>query len=397
MDRWWRLSVWKRILCRPNRCENFGAGEKKAVCNTGSKKELFMGELSIEALLEENRRLKEENELFRTLVDHSSDVIWLMDMNMKTRYMSPSVREQLGYTPEEYLSMSLEERLPPESMKETQKILAMAMEKLKQGEKDFPLRYEMQHRHKNGKLIWGEVNFSVLFDSEGKPQWIHGVTRSIQDRKEMEEALRKTIVEKEDLLHEVHHRVKNNMNIISSLLGLQMRYLSDPKSIEVLQESRSRVNSLMMVYQYLDKEKNTESIDLNRYFRDLASSLFATSGLYGSKVRLDVETPTDPIELDVKQAIYCGLIVNEVLSNAFQHAFPDGRGGEVKVWVKQEGQKIGFGVRDDGVGIPEEATRGEPQTLGLQIIRMLVGQIGARQTVERSLGTSVEFWLERKS
>jgi two-component sensor histidine kinase/HAMP domain-containing protein len=207
----------------------------------------------------------------------------------------------------------------------------------------------------------------------------------IAERKAAEQQLRASLAEKEVLLKEIHHRVKNNLQVISSLLNLQAHETADPEACRLLHESQGRIRSMALIHEQLYQSEDLARIDFAEYLGRLASHLERSLGAGERQiaVKLDVETVSLPLE----QAIPCGMIVNELLTNAIQHGFPQGRSGEVRVQFRQENERLVLAVEDNGVGVPAGVVETQGTTLGLKVVRALVRQVHGEMTVEYEGGT----------
>jgi two-component sensor histidine kinase len=187
--------------------------------------------------------------------------------------------------------------------------------------------------------------------------------------------------EKEVLLREVHHRVKNNLQVICSMLRLQERNIRDDTLLQVLRDCRARVHAMAMLHDQLHRAKDFSNINLGEYIRNLAASLFSSYGVNSADVSLRLDIEDIPVAVDT--AIPCGLIVNELVSNSLRHAFPEGRTGHVSLDLHaRPGGCIELAISDDGRGFPESANPTDTRSLGLWLVDLLAGQIGA--SVERS-------------
>ncbi len=207
-----------------------------------------------------------------------------------------------------------------------------------------------------------------------------------RQRMQIESSLR----EKEVLLREIHHRVKNNLQIISSLLNLQAsRQTEDVKALFV--ETNARVRSIALVHEQLNRTDNFTAININGYLSALTSGLVQTYGTLRTDVKVDATSTT----LTIDVAIPCGLIVNELVSNALKYAFPDERSGKIVVTLTEEPQTITLEVCDDGIGIPESVDLERPSTMGLQLVRSLAQQLDGTFELERTHGTRVRIRFPR--
>jgi two-component sensor histidine kinase len=197
--------------------------------------------------------------------------------------------------------------------------------------------------------------------------------------------------EKEVLLQEIHHRVKNNLQVISSLLHLQSGHVDDKQVQRALTESQERVRSMALVHEKLYRSPDLSRIDFGDYVRDLVDHLLETYYTVTGKVTLVVDV--EDIALGIDQAISCGLILNELVSNALQHAFPGGRGGEVCVAMHPDSRRLRLVVSDNGIGLPEDIDIKQAKSLGLQLVSALVQQLEATLRIERRNGTTFSILL----
>jgi PAS domain S-box-containing protein len=205
--------------------------------------------------------------------------------------------------------------------------------------------------------------------------------RDVTARRHTGEKIKRALQEKEVLLREVHHRVKNNLQVICSMLRLQERNIRDDTLLQVLRDCRARVHAMAMLHDQLHRAKDFSNINLGEYIRNLAASLFSSYGVNSADVSLRLDIEDIPVAVDT--AIPCGLIVNELVSNSLRHAFPEGRTGHVSLDLHaRPGGCIELAIGDDGRGFPESANPTDTRSLGLWLVDLLAGQIGA--SVERS-------------
>jgi len=216
--------------------------------------------------------------------------------------------------------------------------------------------------------------------------------RRIEERTRAEEQVRASLAEKEVLLKEIHHRVKNNLQVISSLLNLQSDTVQDEESLEVLRESQNRIRSMAFVHENLYQSEDLARIDFGRYIRNLSSYLFSSYSVNPSLIRLRLDVAD--VYLGVDTVIPCGLIVNELISNSLKHAFPEGREGEIHVDLRMEDGQVVLVVGDDGVGLPEGLNLQRTETLGLQLVDTLIGQLEGSIELDNSKGTTFRIVFE---
>ena len=208
---------------------------------------------------------------------------------------------------------------------------------------------------------------------------------SAKARKEVEQKLRASLREKELLLQEVHHRVKNNLAVISSLLSMQADKVNDPLLSSALLESQQRIQSMAMIHEMLYAYSGLHDINFGEYSRQLAAQVSSFYGADPARIRLSFDLA--PLRLEIDRAIPCGLILNELLSNAFKYAFPAGRSGEVRISLLQQDSGTRMSVEDNGVGLPEGCFPERSRSLGLRIVNILTQQLGGSMDVSSNQGS----------
>jgi two-component sensor histidine kinase len=206
-----------------------------------------------------------------------------------------------------------------------------------------------------------------------------------------EQALRQALKEREVLLQEVHHRVKNNLQVISSLINMQVRVLEDGASREALAQCQMRVEAIALIHEKLYQSKDFARVPFSEYAKSLAHNVFLAIGASAATVAL--EFSTQDVALPVDKAIPCGLILNELITNSLKHAFRDGRSGTIRVSLARVEDRVELGVSDNGVGLPPGVDLQTSGSLGLQLIRMLSKQVGADLCVDGAHGMSVRLMI----
>ena len=244
--------------------------------------------------------------------------------------------------------------------------------------------FEARLIDKNGNLRWVNVRL-ISIEKDNVISYILIIASDITELKKYENEIQDSLHEKEILLQEIHHRVKNNMQIISSLLSIQTRYVDDEESINVLKESQNRVKSLAMIHEKLYKSKNFNKIYLLDYIESLVWDLFYSYGIEKGRIKpiLDI----DDVKLNIETSVPCGLIITELVSNCLKYAFPDQREGKLEVSLKIVDDFYELTICDNGVGIPEDIDFFNTDSLGLQLVNSLTDQIDGKIEFDRSNGT----------
>ncbi len=238
-------------------------------------------------------------------------------------------------------------------------------------------------------------SFTPVADSQGNPNAITVVSKDITDLKQSEEKTRTLLRENEALLREIHHRVKNNMQIVSSLLNLQAAHFKNPDVVGALKENQRRIHAMALVHEKLYKSPNLEKIDFADYVTTVVTHLSQSLQINSGRIRIIYSL--EPLFLSISSAIPCGLIISELISNCLKHAFPDGRKGTIKIEFRRKKDhetELELIVRDDGVGFPLGVDIDETGTLGLEILHLLTEQLNGSVKMERDNGTVFRICFE---
>lgn len=248
--------------------------------------------------------------------------------------------------------------------------------------------FEYEARRLDGSTTWMLENTRAVRDVNGTIIYYEGEVQDIGDRKRAENRLRETLREKEVLVKEIHHRVKNNLQVISSLLNLQSASVVNERDREFFLESQNRVRSMALVHELLYRSHDLAHVDLDTFIRELSRTLVDTLAI--DSVRIRVALDLESVLLEVENAIPIGLCINEIFTNAIKHAFPDGRSGIVTIQVKalDEG-RFRVSVSDNGVGFIPPPNVSQSATLGLQLVSTLTEQIGGTLSIESGERTTI--------
>ena len=333
----------------------------------------------------ERRRLesimRESEERLREITDNMMDMVIRVDTDAVFRYVSPSHEKVLGFRPGELLGTSAQELIHPDDREE---VVRRLRETLRAGIGKMTFRC----RHKSGDYRWLEsIGTSVKND---RGEYVGAVigSRDITERTIAEEQLRDSLKEKEVLLKEVLHRVKNNLNLVASLLNLQADYVEAPKDAELFREARDRIVALARIHENLYRSPNLAHLDFRSYVSDIVRNL--SDAYRNDRVTVRVDVATFDIGLD--RAIPLGLIINELVTNCLKYAFPAEREGKILVSYTSTATHEGrLSVRDDGAGLPAALDVRTPGTFGLSLVNMLAEQLDGVLEVKREAGT--EFIL----
>ncbi|MDY0304833.1 MAG: PAS domain S-box protein [Desulfovibrio aminophilus] len=376
--------------------------------------------------------LRASEERFGLAVAGSSDGIWdWPDMSRDDLWWSPRLYELLGYAPDE-LPASMETfnlLLHPGDRERVQEALRRHLER-----RD-PYSVEYRTACKGGEYRWFLARGQALFDSSGKPRRMAGSLQDINERRlaaeqlaaanqqmaaaneelaalneemaatndrlmseaalrrEVEEHLRASLREKEVLLKEIHHRVKNNLQVVSSLLGLQAGAVTDPEVLALFEEGKNRIASMALVHEELYRSSDLARVDLGAYLEKLVHRLVA--GLSGNR-RVNLVLEVESIRLNVDAAIPCGLMVNELVTNALKHGLRERSEGRLLVQCRAAEGQVLLRVADDGPGFPPGLDFRNTETLGMQLVTHLAEQLQGRVDLEPGPGCSFRVLFPEK-
>jgi PAS domain S-box-containing protein len=254
-----------------------------------------------------------------------------------------------------------------------------------------PQYFESKFEHKNGEVTWREVYLNPIRNEKGEIIELSCIAHDITEKKAIDENLRQSLKEKEVLLKEVHHRVKNNLQVISSILNLQKAYVRDKKTLELLHESQNRIKSMAFVHESLYQTKDFSNINFADYIGNVTRNLMHSYASTESPPELELSLA--PIQLNLDTAIPCGLIINELLSNSLKYAFRKTKNGKISLVLTENKGNIKIVIADNGSGLPETVDYRNTESLGLQLVVTLVEQINGKIKLENKKGAkfTIEF------
>ncbi|MCO6482977.1 MAG: PAS domain S-box protein [Flavobacteriales bacterium] len=338
----------------------------------GKVEEVFGVGYEVTAERMAERSVRDQAAKLHAIFESNNDMmIWTMDRDRRitscNRQFVEAVRRNIGDEVREgsNLRSSFIPFISEEDDKEYQKTITAVLAG-KHGNHELALKIP------DGPTMWVEIFASPII-TDGEVKEISFLAHDITGKKKAEQAILESLREKEALLKEVHHRVKNNLQIISSIFSLQQGHVgNDERSIALLRESQDRIRSMAFIHESLYLNKNFTQVDLAAYIRQLCGNLTMSYALQG-RVRFGMDL--QPLMLDLDKAISCGLVLNELISNALKHAFRDGREGEVRITLALEGNTVQISLADDGMGFPEGYDEEQDKGLGMELVDVLMGQL----------------------
>ncbi len=330
------------------------------------------------------RKLKEQAAKINAIFDSTAMLIWTVDKNLRIIAFNKIYANQHFKLLGKEVSIGsrftndVREAISADAMKE----LEVYFENVFLGEKQ---QFEGVLTDKQGQTHWMETFLNPIYLESGEIKEISCLSYEITDKKEIQQQMLESIHEKEVLLQEVHHRVKNNLQVISSILNLQSSYVKDENSLNILRESQNRIKSMSFIHESLYHTRDFSKIEFSDYIMSLSGSLIHSYSI--GLGRINLKTDFQKVYLILDQAIPCGLIVNELVSNALKYAFPNNQSGEITMKLNEVKGKINLLVADNGVGLPDDLDVKNSESLGLQLVYTLADQLDADINVSAENGT----------
>lgn len=349
--------VWYHSHCVPEFSEN---GEVESILTIAK---------DITAIKNNEKIIRDNEYMYKMLMEQASDAIFITNRNGEFVVINTKACEMLGYSKEELFKMNAKE-LRKEGQTQDEQI------KLMNGQ---TVVFERKLICKDGSEIDAEISVKVLENGT-----FQSIVRDISIRKKAESVIHSSLKEKEILLKEIHHRVKNNLQIISSLLNLQSNYIKDSSAYEMFKDSQNRIKTMAHIHEKLYQSQDLSSINFSEYINDLIYSLFK---IYKSSSDIELNMDLCEVILNIDVAIPCGLIINEIISNSLKYAFTNSKKGCINIQLMFNNKEITLILNDNGKGLPEDIDFENSSTLGLQLISMLCEQINAKIKLNRENGT----------
>ena len=325
-----------------------------------------------------DQRLRDQQFYTRSLIESNIDALITTDLSGFITDVNKQMEALTGCTRDELIGAPFKNYFTDPERAEAGIKLVLSEKKVTD--------YELTARARDGKETVVSYNATTFYDRDRTLQGVFAAARDVTDRKIANDKLKEALNEKEMLLKEVYHRVKNNLQVVSSLINLQARNVKNEATAELLKQSANRIKAMALLHEKLYQSKDLARIDFNAYIHSLADHLLFGYGVHSEKIRVNIRI--DDVFLDVDTAIPCGLIINELLSNALEHAFPDNRHGEIGITFTQDQGAFILVISDNGVGFPADLDYKKSASLGLQLVATLTNQLNGHMTLERKDGST---------
>ena len=329
--------------------------------------------------------LRDSEERFRQMAENMREVFFLLDYKSQSLlYVNRAFEELWGRSRKSWYEQPSVwlDAIHPEDLELVNEALESQQTT---GEYDQEYRIIRPDR----SIRWVHDTVVPIKDELGQISRLVGIAEDVTERRQSEEKVKDSLQEKEVLLKEINHRVKNNLQIISSLLNLQNRDIQDEQALRSLQVSQDRIKAMALVHEKLYQSEDLARIDFGEYIKSLATDMVSSYGL-GLR-NIDLKIDVDTILLGVDTAIPCGVIVNELVANSLKHAFPVDRSGEIAISFREVDGQYMMTFKDDGVGLPEDLDISHPSSLGLTIVNALTGQLGGTIDLGRNGGSEIQI------
>ncbi|MDF0650403.1 MAG: MASE1 domain-containing protein [Nitrospira sp.] len=348
--------------------------------------QVFMGVLSVTvlvtaAVLAERQGAEAKARQWESVFNKASWAVAVTDSaDNRLKAVNPAFAAMHGFTVEELVGRPLVDLFASESRTELPRHIQIAHQRA-----DY--MYESVHVRKDGTSFPCLTHATTLKDAHGKAQFRASTFEDITEKKQNESWLSASLKEKEILLKEIHHRVKNNLQIVSTLLDLQSDHTQDRQALEMFKESRGRVRSMALIHERLYRSPDLARVNFAEYVQQLAQDLYSIYKVSDDDISLHVEVAVSPLPLDM--AVPCGLLLNELLSNCLKHGFKDASQGWIRVTLHDEGLNNVLTVADNGIGFPPDFDFRHTTSFGLQLVTTLVEQLKGKIELGNSSGTVV--------
>ena len=344
---------------------------------------------------EAEQELRESEARKSSILEAALDCIITMDERGRIVEFNPAAEKVFGFHKSDVIGAELAETIIPAEYRDAHRRGMAHYLRTSEG----PVlgkRVELTGQRADGSIF--PLELAVTAISFGGKQIFTAHLRDITERKQAEQLMKAQLAEKQTLLQEIHHRVKNNLQVISGLLSFQQQRATDPEVVAQFQQSRNRVEAIALVHERLYQSENLHEINFASYVRELTDYIMQSFGADAAKVQLTVTG--SGFSVNVEKAVPCALILNELVSNSMKHAFPGGRRGAIRIELGEEATAglLTIRVSDDGVGLPPYASRGNVHSLGLRLIHRLADQLqGKVETLNPPEGAAFQLTFPQKS
>ncbi len=361
--------------------------------NTALKAEIAGHKQTQEKLEKERRNATEQKAKLESIFNSTENLMmWTLDVNYHITGMNKNFTTWMNDQFDEKVSIedNIMKVLEPHLDEDLYQGQLRAFEN---GFKGRPQQFEFALKNRRNETTWLQAFLNPVY-MDGKLEELSCLLYDNTERKEFDRRIRDSLKEKEVLLQEVHHRVKNNLQVISSILNLQSSYVKDEKTLEVLRESQQRIKSMSFLHETIYRTADFSKLEFTNYLRSIASNLIQSYRT--PDVHIDFVDNMETVFLNLDQSIPCGLIVNELVSNALKYAFKGKKKGKLKITLNEKDGVVTLIIADDGVGLPKDFNYDKTDSLGIQLVYALTEQLDAKMDVANKKGASFSIVFKKK-
>ncbi|NRA12915.1 MAG: PAS domain S-box protein [Crocinitomicaceae bacterium] len=318
-----------------------------------------------------------ESTFFKQIAENNWDPIVFADLKNEVVYANPAAYTLYEFEPGELIGQNVDV-FNAKTSHDTSHIVQSIID-------NGGWSGELMQRKKNGEHFYAHLTVSLIFVEDGEPVGYASNSKDISERVKAKELLETALKEKEVLFQEIHHRLKNNLAIISSILELQADKSDDPKFVRAIRDSQRRIKTTALAHEILYETDTIGPVDLNNYVENLSNNVL--DSFVEENSRISLKKHIDIENLDIDHAIPLGLIMNELMTNSFKHAFPEKRDGEIQIRIVQEGDMINFKFEDNGIGLPNAFDINSSGSTGMIVVNSLIDQLEGELEINSENGT----------
>lgn len=331
--------------------------------------------------VELKQKIRRTRNLYKHIFNTISEIVFAYDMEGQPLFVNPAFQEVTGLPTKELEDKNFIRYIHADDREKAIEIWRQVFRG------NYFAEEEIRIRNNTGKVIWLSTSWGPLQDETGRQLGIQGIAVDISRHKENEASIRSALEEKKTLLKEIHHRVKNNLQLINGLLGLQSMEIQDPRLKIIFQETMQRINSIANVHELLYSSADFRQIDFSVYLEKSTAQLLSSYKTGDKEIKTDIRA--SGALMSIENAVPCGLLINELVSNSLKHAFPNRDKGLITVCIEKQEQEWHLSCGDDGIGLSTSLNLSCPETLGFQLIAGLIKQLQGSYTIERTPGTCI--------
>ncbi|MDZ8186165.1 MAG: PAS domain S-box protein [Nostoc sp. ChiSLP02] len=330
--------------------------------------------------------LRESEQRFRSAFDQAAVGIAHVGIDGRWLLVNQRLCDIVGYTPKELQSLTFQDITHPDDLETDLKYVEYIL-----ADRIQTFSMEKRYFRKDTSIVWVNLTVSLIRESSKEPKYLIAVIEDISDRKRSQEQIKASLLEKEVLLKEIYHRVKNNLQVISSLLNLQSAYIKNQDDLAIFQQSQQRIASIALIHEKLYQSQDLARVNFREYIQDLVASLFTAYEVSEEAIAVSIDIDED-VFLGLDTAIPCSLIIHELVSNSLKYAFPAGRNGSIFIHLhRSSDNNFILKVSDDGIGLPSNFDLQKISSLGLQLVDALTYQLSGSIQIKGDMGVESQL------